>query len=409
MIKYDLIVIGGGAAGMMSAGRAAEAGLTVLLLEKNNSPGVKLLATGRERCNLTNRVSAREMVNAFGPKGKFLFSALSRFDAESAIEFFVSRGVKIKVENNNRVFPQSDRAQDVLSALLGYLREGGVEVAFGAAVKKIVAKNGAVEKIILEDGREFFADKFIIAVGGKSYPATGSTGDGYKWLGGLGHTIIKPLPALAPIIAKEKFVKDLEGLTITGARFIVMKKNKKLTEQSGDAIFTANGLSGPAVLALSGAISRNLPGIKLIIDFLPDANLSAVDIKLQKILKENGSRQIKNALSTFLPERLVLILLRLAKINPEKKSGETERGERVALGKLIKEFYLEIMGVADFDKAMMTSGGVDLKEVNPKTMRSKIIKNLFFAGEILDLDGPTGGFNLQMCWATAVAAATKED
>lgn len=390
---------------MMAAGRAGEAGLKVLLLEKNKSPGVKLLATGGERCNLTNRIGVRELVNAFGPKGKFLFSAFSGFSAERAIEFFASRGVKIKVESNNRVFPQSGRAQDVLSALLGYLRDGGVKVETGAAVKKIVAKDGAIEKAVLADGREFFADKFIIAAGGKAYPATGSTGDGYKWLSGLGHTIIKPLPALAPIMVKEKLIKDLEGLTITGARFSIVKNKKKIAGQPGDAIFTANGLSGPAVLALSGAVNRALPGVKLTIDFLPGSDLAELDIKLQKIIKENGGRQIKNALNAFLPERLILVLLRLAKINPEKISGEIKRGERLALGRQIKEFVLEIAGVVDFNKAMMTSGGVDLKEVDPKTMRSKIIKNLFFAGEILDLDGPTGGFNLQMCWSTARAAA----
>jgi hypothetical protein len=390
---------------MMAAGCAAKAGRKVLLLEKNKNLGVKLLATGKERCNLTNLIGAWEMVAAFGPQGKFLFSALSQFDAEAAIAFFENLGVRTKVENNNRVFPQSNKSQDVLAALRKYLKDNGVEIETDAAVRKIIAKNHTIEKVILQDGREFFADRFIIAVGGKSYPATGSAGDGYKWLKDLGHHIVKPLPALAPIAVKEKYVQDLEGLTISGAHFSVWKNNKKIVEKTGDAIFTSNGLSGPAILAVSGAVSRNMPGVKMMIDFFPNENMQSLDLKLQNIFKETGQKQIKNVLDVFLPERLILTLLHLAKINIARKAAGISKMDRVAIERMMKEFVLEIVGVGDFDRAMLTTGGVDLKEVDSKTIRSKIMRNLFFAGEILDLDGPTGGFNLQMCWSTGVAAA----
>lgn len=398
-MSYDLIVVGGGAAGLMAAGRAGERGARVLLLEKNERLGVKLLLTGKERCNLTNNIGAREMVKAFGPKGKFLFSALSRFDSAAAIDFFTRRGVKIKIENNNRAFPASDKARDILAVLLDYIRRSQVEIITGATVKEIIKENNLIKKVVLADGREFFAKKYLIATGGKSYPGTGSTGEGYNWLAALGHKVVEPRPALAPIIIKNKFVKNLEGVSLAGAKFIFQKDGRNIDSRTGEAIFTADGLSGPAILAASGLVARLLPDIKLIIDFFPDEDLPDLDLRLRKIFSANSNSQIKNALTGFLPAKLIIVLLKLAKIAPESRINQIAKTERRALLRLIKAFDLDVQKVDGFDKAMVTAGGVDLKEVDPGTMRSKIIGNLFLAGEVLDLDGPTGGFNLQACWS----------
>ena len=399
-MQYDIIIIGGGPAGMMMAGRAGELGARVLLLEKNSELGIKLLLTGKERCNLTNNVSAREMVKLFGVKGKFLFSGLSRFNSADTIDFFEKQGVKIKIENNNRAFPKSDKSFDVQKALLNYLRQKNVEIAIKSTVKKIIHKNNLIIKIILTDGREFSAKNFAITTGGKSYPLTGSTGDGYGWLESLGHNIIKPLPALTPIIVKNKFVKGLEGISLTETKFSCKKDNKTIDDRIGEAIFTSNGLSGPTILAMSGLIARSLPNVNLIIDFLPNDNSSSLDLKLQKLFFNNNNRQIKNTLSSILPLKLIIVLLKLSKINSELKTNQVSKNERQNLIKTIKNFELAVEKVDGFNKAMMTTGGIDLKEVEPNTMKSKIIKNLYLAGEVLDIDGPTGGFNLQACWST---------
>ncbi|MEK7508608.1 MAG: NAD(P)/FAD-dependent oxidoreductase [Patescibacteria group bacterium] len=411
-MSYDLIVIGGGAAGLMAAGRAGECGARVLLLEKNERVGVKLLLTGKERCNLTNNISVREMVKAFGSQGKFLFSALSRFDSASAIDFFTQRGVKIKIEDNNRAFPVSDKARDILAVLLDYIRQSQVEVITGAAVKKIVKEDNLIKKVVLADGREFFAKNYLIATGGKSYPATGSTGEGYNWLAALGHKVVEPRPALAPIIVKNKFIKDLEGVSLVGVKFSWQKDERTIDSRTGEAVFTADGLSGPAILAASGLVARSLPNVKLTIDFFPNENVSNLDLRLRNIFSANSNSQIKNALTGFLPPKLIPVLLKLVKIAPETRVNQIVKTERQAVLKLFKTFDLDIQKVDGFDKAMVTTGGVDLKEVDPRAMRSKIISNLFLAGEVLDLDGPTGGFNLQACWSVgrlAGESAAKKD
>ena len=397
---YDLIVIGGGPAGIMAAGRAAELGARVLLLEKNKNLGLKLLITGHNRCNLSNSVSVRELVDSFGENGKFLFSAFSKFNSEDTIEFFNKQGLKTKIENNNRVFPESDKSHDVLEVLKKYLKKNRVEIIFEAKVEKILKKEQKISKILLADGREFFATNYLIATGGLSYPTTGSSGDGYQWLKNLGHKIIKTYPALTPIIIQGNFAKDLEGLSLLNVEFILEKNKKILAKKNGEAIFTANGLSGPAIFALSGTVAKNLPEVNLIIDLLPEKNLTELDQYLQKKFTSQPNKQIKNILAEIFASRLADKILELEKINLSVKANQINRVERKKLCATIKNINLKIVKVGGYDKAMLTVGGLDLKEIDPKTMRSKLIKNLFVAGEVLDLAGPTGGFNLQSCWST---------
>ncbi|MFZ4648816.1 MAG: NAD(P)/FAD-dependent oxidoreductase [Patescibacteria group bacterium] len=399
-MTYDLIVIGGGPAGMMAAGRAAELGARVLLLEKNKRLGIKLLTTGNGRCNLTNAISVRDLVKSFGENGKFLFSALSKFTPENVIDFFSERGVEIKIENNNRAFPASDKSIDILNVLIEYLKEAKVEIIYEAPVKVIEKKGNEISKLILVDGRKFFAKNYLITTGGLSYSTTGSTGDGYNWLKGFGHKIIKTYPALAPVNIKESFIEELEGVSLVETKFTWKKNEKVIDSRIGDAIFTGNGLSGPAIFASSGLVARNLPDITLVVDFIPEKNLTALDLMLQDLFSKNKNKQIKNVLADLLVERLVNQILKIAKIIPEMEINKISKNDRQTICQAIKNFSLEVSSVAGYHKAMLTTGGLDLSEVDPKTMRSKIIKNLLVAGEVLDLDGPTGGFNLQACWST---------
>lgn len=397
---YDLIVIGGGPAGMMAAGRAAELGAQVLLLEKNKNLGIKLLITGNGRCNFTNNIPTRELINSFGENGKFLFSAFSKFGPEEVINFFNERGLETKIEKNNRVFPRSDKSADVLKVLTGYLKENKVKIIFEASVKKITEKNQIISKISLVDGREFSAKNYLIATGGLSHPATGSTGDACGWLKNLGHKIIKTHPALTPIIVQEKLVKELEGLSLVDAEFILKKDGNILNKKKGEAIFTANGLSGPAIFALSTAAAKNLPEVELIIDLMPEKKLSELDQYWQKKFNLQQNKQIKNVLGEIFSARLAEKILEIAEIDLTVKINQINRVERKKICVVIKNLSFKIIKIAGYDKAMLTTGGLDLKEVNPKTMNSKLIKNLLVAGEVLDLDGPTGGFNLQSCWST---------
>lgn len=405
-MKYNVIVIGGGPAGMMSAGRAAELGAKVLLLEKNEHLGVKLLCTGKGRCNITNNTDeTKKMVDRYGKNGRFLFSAFSKFGVEDVVNFFEERGVKTKVERGERIFPESDRARDVLNALVKYMRQGEVEIMTNAQVKNILVEKKAIKKIVLEDGQELEAEKYIICTGGKSYPLTGSTGDGYKWLEKMGHTIIFPRPALTPIIIKEKLVRELEGLSLKNVEISLFKHNKKIDSRFGEALFTDNGLSGPIILDMSKKIGEELSGALILkIDFKPALDFVKLDERVQRDFQENSNKLFKNSLNELLPQKLIPVIIRLSEINPDKKVNTITKEERKKLLHLLKEFELTIKDLLGFDKAIVTAGGVELSEVDPKTMQSKIISNLYLAGEILDIDGPTGGYNLQVCWSTGFVA-----
>lgn len=413
---FKTLVIGGGPAGMMAAATAGQAqGGRVVLVEKNKELGVKLLLTGHGRCNLTNtEINTGNLVEKYGKNGKFLLAALRRFGPEEVMAFFAERGVKLKVEEKGKVFPASDRSLDVLNALKKHLAENQVEVMTGAAVKQVVGKDKRIDKVVLADGRELRAEKYIICTGGKSWPQTGSTGDAYAWLRALDHTIVEPAPALAPIVCEDKFVKSLEGVSLREVEIKVFQNNKKhavfigLPAQAGDAIFTSDGLSGPAVFGVCKEIGGLLKTgkVELRLDLLPAVSAGELDTRLAALFRLNGNKAIKNVLN-LVPGRLAAVILDLAKLDSAKKANSITRVERQTLARLIKEFPLNVKCVCGFDKSMVTSGGVSLREVDPRTMKSKIIDNLYFAGEILDLDGPTGGYNLQVCWSTGRAAGAK--
>jgi predicted Rossmann fold flavoprotein len=403
---YDVAVIGGGPGGMMAAGRAGELGARVVLLEKNRRLGTKLLITGKGRCNITNQTdSQREMIEAFGKNGKFLFSSLSKFGVQDVIDFFSELGLPTKVERGNRVFPESDSSRDVLEALIKYLQQSKVEIKLNSAVKEIIVKDKRIEKVVLFGGREILANKFVIATGGKSYPATGSTGAGYEWLEKMGHSINALSPALVPVIVKEKIVKELEGLSLKNVEISLYQDKKKIESRFGEALFTADGMSGPIIIDLSRTIGERLPAkMSLVIDFKPALDYPALDARIQQDFQAMKNKQFKNSLDDLAPQKLIPALVRLSGIDPEKKTNAITKEERKKLLHLFKEFSLEISGLAGYEQAIITAGGVDLKEVDPKTMKSKLIDNLWLAGEILDLHGPTGGFNLQACWSTGRAA-----
>jgi len=405
-MKYDVAVIGGGPAGMIAAGRAGELGSHVVLIEKNRDLGTKLLIAGKGRCNITNkRDKPREMIEKFGKNGKFLFSLFSRFGVKETIDFFENHGVRTKVERGGRVFPVSDRSQDVLGALINYLKKSQVKVRMNSKVKEIVKKGNKIEKIILTSGEEVVADNFIICTGGKSYPVTGSTGDGYGWAEKMGHMIISPSPSLVPVIIKEKFVKELEGLSLKNVEISIYKDSKKIGSRFGEAIFTANGMSGPIILDMSKEISKELPGeIKMQIDFKPALDFVKLDKRIQRDFQKGSNKLFKNSLDELLPKKLIPIVIRLSKINPNQEVNSVAKEERRKLLHLLKEFGLGVKGLEGFKKAIITTGGVKLSEIDQKTMKSKLIDNLYFAGEILDLDGPTGGYNLQVCWTTGYIA-----
>ncbi len=408
---YDLIVIGGGPAGMMAAGRAAEDGASVLLLEKNELLGIKLLATGKGRCNITNsEFDSKNLVDKFGKNGRWLMTALNKFSNQDAIDFFESRGLKTKVERGNRVFPVSDSAMDVLKVLEKYLQQNKVKIKTKINIKNIISQNNKISKIILNNKTELQAKKYLITTGGKSYPVTGSSGDGHKWLKKMGHTIVDTNPALTPLIIKESFIKELEGLSLKNVAIDIYQANKKIDSRFGEALFTADGMSGPIILDMSKNIGLALKKnpVKLVIDFKPKLDFKTLDKRLQNDFAKSNKKLFRNSLNNLLPKKLIPIIINLSEIDPDKKANDITKLERKKLLHLLKNFELNIKSLSGFSKAIITSGGVSLKEVDPQTMQSKIIKNLYLAGEILDLDGPTGGYNLQVCWSTGYMAGSNQ-
>lgn len=404
--KYDVAIIGAGPAGMMAAVRASECGARVVLLEKNHVPGIKLSMTGKQRCNVTHaETDIQKFADRFGKNGRFLLSALYRFGVAETIDFFNRNRLKTKIEPDGRIFPESDRAKDVQELFLRLIKENNITLFTDCRIKGILHRQHTIEKIIL-DNIEIKANNYLICTGGLSYPQTGSTGDGYRWAEQMGHTIIKPEPALTPVAVKEKWVRELEGVSLKNVRISIYQDNKKRDERIGQALFTGSGLSGPVILDMSRSIGKllNKRRTDLFIDFYPDLDFHMADKKILDDLQKHHNKSIRNILSGALPGKLIPIILGMAEIDAGKKGNSITKDERKKLRLLLKQFPLTAESLSGFDKAIITAGGIALKEIDPKTMRSRIIKNLYFAGEILDLDGPTGGYNLQVCWSTGYLA-----
>ena len=401
-----IIVVGGGPAGIMAAIRAAESGAAVTLYEKNSALGRKLRITGKGRCNLTNAADVNEIVKNIPTNGKFLYSALKNFTAEDTVNFFSSLGLPTKIERGNRVFPASDNAADVIDVLTKRLAILNVDVKLNSRVDEIISDGGKI--IGVEVHKKFFsADAVILATGGASYPATGSTGDGFKFAKNLGHTVTKILPALVPLEVEEDFVPDLQGLSLKNVRAVVKADGKVVAEEFGEMLFTHFGVSGPIILTLSRAVAKLLDEkffVELAINLKPALTPEQLDARILRDFQKFQHKSIKNALVELLPSRLIAPILDLSYIDEDKKIDAVTKDERRRLVENLRGLPLTVTRTRPIAEAIVTSGGVDVREVNPKTMESKIISGLYIVGEVLDVDGYTGGFNLQAAWATGNAA-----
>jgi hypothetical protein len=389
----------------MAAGTAAREGASVVLIEKNSRPGKKLLVTGKGRCNITNGdFDNRSFLENFGNRGKYFFSALHAFSTGDAVAFFEEHGVPVKIERGGRVFPSSDRAMDVRDALVRYCKSAGVVFATGSAVKKIAHEGSRITSVAAGQ-RTFTARNYILCTGGMSYPATGSTGDGYRFARDLGHTIVSPRPALVPLIVSESWVNRLEGLSLKNVKAVLSMPGRKKIERFGEALFTSRGMSGPIILDLSRELSSGLPGgTTLSIDLKPALGIEELDARILRDFSHQPNRQFKNGLGELLPASLIPVIVDLSGIDPGKKLNAVTRVERRSLAELLKNLRMTVTGTEGFDQAIITAGGVSLDEIDLRTMRSRLVDNLFFAGEVMDIDGPTGGFNLQICWSTGFCA-----
>lgn len=392
---------------MMAAIRAAELGNKVLLLEKNEKLGKKIYITGKGRCNLTNACDTEELFGNVPRNARFLYSAFYTFSNWQTIDFFEENGLKTKTERGERVFPVSDHSSDVIATLKRRLEKEGVEVRLHTEVAELlvgVAKQ--VRGVRLSDGTELTADRVIIATGGVSYPATGSTGDGYRFAKELGHTVTRCIPSLVPFEAAEAWVPELQGLSLKNISVSIYKDSKRLYEGFGEMLFTHFGVSGPLLLSASSLVNDywNRFPLQLKIDLKPALTEQQLDKRILRDFEENANKSLKNAVQKLFPARLVPVMTALSGIPEEKRVNEITREERAAFVQLIKGLPVTLTGFRDFKEAIITRGGVSVKEVNPSTMESKLVKGLFFAGEVLDLDALTGGFNLQIAWSTGYAA-----
>lgn len=401
MADYDLIVIGAGAAGLMAAGKAAARGNEVLLLEKNEQIGKKILITGKGRCNLTNDCEVEEMINNFPETGKFLYSALYNFSNWQLRSFFSDLGVETKVERGDRVFPVSDDAADIVKALKKYIKQRGVKLKLKAKVTEILATDDQIKGVKLETGREYRGDNILIAVGGKAYPSTGSSGDGYKMAQDLGHTVKAVKPSLVPLETKEQWVKEAQGLNLRNVTATLVVNGKEKEQEFGEMLFTHFGVSGPIILTLSRKVVQHLnQELKLKINLKPALSLNKLDNRLQRDFKKYTRKQFKNSLDDLLPKKLIPIIIELSSIPNDKFVHQITTEEREELIEILTGLELTITGTRGFRSAIVTTGGVRTEEINPSTMESKLINGLYFAGEIIDIDGYTGGYNLQAAFST---------
>lgn len=404
---YDVIVIGGGPAGMMAAGRSAEQGARVLLLEKNPSPGKKLRITGGGRCNITNdEPDTRVLLQNYKDSAKFLFSAFSQYGVAETLAFFHSRGLQTKVEDNQRVFPITDSAESVCMVMTDYLKHGGVKVETNATVIEIPSEDNRVTRVVLSGGQSYSASSYILATGGLSRPETGSTGDGFVWLQKLGHTVHKPDASLVPIAVFDRWITELAGVAIDGVTIRIVQNGTVHAKKTGRILCTHVGLSGPLILNQSKMIGELLHygTVTIFLDLFPTYDIGSFDQKLITLFQDHPNKQLKNILPSLLQQSLALVLIRLSGIPEELPCHSITREQRRVLVGLCKNLPLSVSHLLGTDKAIITSGGVALEEVDFKTMQSRRIENLHIVGDLLHIDRPSGGFSLQLCWTTGYVA-----
>lgn len=409
----NVVVIGGGAAGMIAAITSAKEGNSVILVEKNNSLGNKIKITGKGRCNLTFDGDLEDFKSNIVKNYKFMYSSFNNFNNNDVVSYFNSLGVQTKVERGGRVFPVSDKAEDIVNALKNELEKYNVKVIYRKTLEDLILKENKVVGAKLSDGTKLDSDKCIIAVGGKSYPTTGSTGDGYDIAKRYGHEIIDIKPGLVPLKSEDKLCKDLQGLSLKNISFKLIEKNGKVIyEEFGEMLFSHFGITGPVVLSASSKLNRvenvdekiKTHEIFGVVDLKPALDIDVLDKRLCRDFEKYSNKEFKNSLNDLLPQKLIPIVISLSGIDESKKVHQIKKEERKKLVEILKNLKVCISGFMPIDMAIVTSGGIDVKKINPKTMESKIVKGLFFAGEVLDVDAYTGGFNLQIAFSTGVAA-----
>lgn len=401
-----VIVIGGGPAGMFASYFAAKSGHQVFLLEKNEKLGKKLYITGKGRCNITNAADMEELFEAVVSNRKFLYSAFYSFDNQSVMDFFHEYGLETKIERGNRVFPVSDHSSDVIKTLEKALKEVGVSILLNTKVKELLICEKAVQGVALCDGTKMMADNVVVATGGFSYQSTGSDGDGYRFAENSGHRLIPRTPSLVPFNIKENWVKELQGLSLKNVAIEITDGKKTVYSDFGEMLFTHFGVSGPMILSASASIKPELFQKELVLhlDLKPALDMEQLDKRLLRDFEENKNRQYKNSLNKLLPATLIPVFLENSRVDPEKRVNEITKEERLSIMSTLKNMTMTIEGLRGFNEAIITKGGVSVKDINPSTMESKLISKLYFCGEVLDLDAYTGGFNLQIAWSTGYLA-----
>ena len=406
-----VIVVGGGAAGMFAAIAAAKNGHQVTLYEKNEKLGKKIFITGKGRCNITNAADMEELFDAVVTNSKFLYSSFYGYTNQNVIDFFEDAGVPVKMERGNRVFPISDHSSDVIRALEREMKKVGVKVCLNTEVKSVEAEKGKFNKVVLKDTTTQTADACIVATGGLSYRSTGSTGDGFRFAENVGHKVTQCFPSLVPMETKEPWICELQGLSLRNVEAKILDGKKELYKDFGEMLFTHFGVSGPLIISASSYVGKKFMDkngqkkeLTLEIDLKPALTEEQLDQRVLRDFEENHNRQFKNAITKLFPTKLIPVMLELSGIDPEKKVNSIEKEERKQFVHLIKHFRMTLTGLRDYPEAIITKGGVNVKEIDPGTMESKLVKGLYFAGEVLDLDALTGGFNLQIAWSTGYAA-----
>lgn len=412
MNSTDVIVIGAGASGLIAAGIAAQKYQNVLLLEKKTRPAIKLSITGKGRCNVTNSADIKEFVSEFGNNGKFLYSAFSKFFNIDTVNFFEELGVKCRLERGGRYFPESNDAHDVVNALIKFVKSKSVKIITNSQVTKFVCEDKKIKSVILKNGAQYFANKFILSTGGKSYPLTGSTGDGYDLAKSLGHTIIKPQPALVPLVSDDEFLKQLNKLKLKNIEISVLANNKVITKLFGEIEFTIFGLTGPLILTVSSQVFSLLEqktNIDISINLKPALDDKQLDDRLIRELNNFGNMPVRNMLKTLLPLQMIEPFMKKNNIKWTEVCSAINKEKRKRIFDGLRNMKFKIISTRPIDEAIITKGGISLKEVEQNTMKSKLVENLYFCGEILDIDGPTGGFNLQAAFSTGYLAGHLED